>query len=88
MRNRVDLSRLPDGLVRVEASLRVDQMRREDSVDERRLAQARLAYGVGRVSRVRRAAVTTHAPTTITLNWKPRLRSLCSICAVMLSKPT
>ena len=24
-----------------------------------------------------------HPPTTITLNWKPRLRSLCSICRVI-----
>lgn len=29
-----------------------------------------------------------HVPTTITLNWKPRFKSLCSICWVMVSKPT
>lgn len=29
-----------------------------------------------------------HVPTQMTLNWKPRFRSLRSICEVMLSKPT
>ena len=29
-----------------------------------------------------------HLPTQMTLNWKPRFRSLRSICEVMLSKPT
>lgn len=30
----------------------------------------------------------SNAPTTMTLNWKPRFKSLCSICWVMVSKPT
>lgn len=43
MRDRLNLRRLPDRLVRLKPSLRVDQVRREDGVDERRLAQSRLA---------------------------------------------
>ena len=42
VRDGVDLRRLPDGLVRVETALRVDEVRREDSVDEGRLPQTRL----------------------------------------------
>ena len=30
----------------------------------------------------------SYTPTTITLNWKPRFKSLCSICWVIVSKPT
>jgi hypothetical protein len=33
-------------------------------------------------------ANSDHLPTTIMLNWKPRFKSLCSICCVMESKPT
>ena len=44
MRDGVDLRRLPHGLVSSETSLLVDEVRRKDGVDERRLAQARLTY--------------------------------------------
>lgn len=43
MRDRLNLRRLPDRLVRLKPTLRVDQVRRKDGVDERRLAQSRLA---------------------------------------------
>ena len=48
MRDGVNLRRLPDGLVRVETALRVDEVRREDSVDERRLSKTRLTYNHGK----------------------------------------
>lgn len=92
MRDGVDLSRLPHGLVRIETALGVDEVRRKDGVDERRLSETSLAWRhvdaseQGRVNA--NGIVIGDAPTTMTLNWKPRLRSLCSICWVMVSKPT
>ena len=44
MRDGVDLRRLSDRLVRLQAALRVNQVGREDGVDEGRLSEARLAY--------------------------------------------
>ena len=46
MRHRVNLRRLPDGLVRLQTSLRVNQMRRKNGVNQRRLSQTRLACNV------------------------------------------
>ena len=43
MRDGVNLSRLAHRLVRLQATLGVDEVRREDGVDERRLAQPRLS---------------------------------------------
>ena len=43
MGNGLDLRCLPNGLVRGKATLRVNEVRRENSVDERRLAQTSLA---------------------------------------------
>ena len=76
-------------LVGLEAALAVHQVRREDGVDERRLAETSLAC-----SWISWSAMTLHAgnvdclPTQMTLNWKPRLTLFFSICLVMLSKPT
>ena len=42
MRDGVNLGRLPDGLICVEASLRVDEVRRKYGVDKRRLSETRL----------------------------------------------
>lgn len=42
MRYRVNLSRLSDWLISLQPSLRVNQVRREDSVDQRRLSQTGL----------------------------------------------
>jgi hypothetical protein len=44
MRDGLDFRRLPHRLIRLKSPLGVDQMRREDSVDERRLAQPSLTY--------------------------------------------
>lgn len=44
MRDGVDLSRLPDRLIRLQAALGVNQVRREDSVDQRRLSETSLTY--------------------------------------------
>lgn len=91
MRDRLDLCRLADGLIRLDAPLGLDQMRRKQGVDQRRLAQAGLAWQQhdrGQHSCTRGARRPERAPTTMTLNWKPRLRSFCSIWRVMLSKPT
>ena len=44
MRHGVDLRRLPNGLIRLETALRVDEVGREDSVDERRLSETSLTY--------------------------------------------
>lgn len=43
MRDRLDLGRLPDRLIRFEATLRVDEVRRKDGVDHRGLAETALA---------------------------------------------
>lgn len=43
MRNSLNLGSLPDWLVGLQTTLRVDKVRRENGVDERRLAQAGLA---------------------------------------------
>ena len=43
MRDGVDLRGLPDGFVGLLPPLRVNQVRREDGVDERRLPETRLA---------------------------------------------
>jgi hypothetical protein len=44
MRSNLDLSSLPHRLVGHKTALRVDKVRRENSVDERRLAQPSLTY--------------------------------------------
>jgi hypothetical protein len=44
MRDGLNLCRLSHRLVRREAALRVNQVRRKDSVDERRLSQSSLAF--------------------------------------------
>ena len=44
MRDGVDLRRLPNGLIRLETALRVDEVGREDSVDKRRLSETSLTY--------------------------------------------
>ena len=44
MRDRLNLRRLPDRLVRLKPTLRVDQVRRKDGVDERRLSETGLAW--------------------------------------------
>lgn len=44
MRHGLNLCRLPDRLVRSETALRVNQVRRKDSVDKCRLSQSSLAY--------------------------------------------
>ena len=43
MRDGLNLGRLPDGLIRAQTTLGVNQVRREDGVDERRLSQTSLA---------------------------------------------
>lgn len=43
VRHSLDLGCLADGLVRLSATLGVDEVRREDGVDQRRLAETRLA---------------------------------------------
>ena len=48
MRNGLNLRRLPNRLVRLFASLRVDQMRSKNRVNERRLSKTRLAYNHGK----------------------------------------
>lgn len=91
MRDGVDLSRLPDRLIRLQATLRVNQVRREDGVDQRRLSKTRLTCRhIWRVKiHVLRPYMNSYCvPATMTLNWKPRFKSLCSICCVMVSKPT
>jgi len=44
MRNTLNLGGLSDRLVRFQTTLRVNQVRRENSIDERRLAQSGLPY--------------------------------------------
>lgn len=44
MRDGVDLSRLPDRLIRLQAALGVNQVRREDGVNQRRLSKTSLTY--------------------------------------------
>lgn len=44
MRNSLDLCRLSDRLVSFQTALGVNQVRRENSVDERRLSETRLPY--------------------------------------------
>ena len=44
MRDGLNLCRLSDRLVGREAALRVNQVRRKDSVDKRRLSQSSLAF--------------------------------------------
>ena len=48
MRDGVDLRRLPNGLIRLETALRVDEVGREDSVDERRLSETSLTCSMRR----------------------------------------
>lgn len=98
MRNCLDFSSLPDRFIRCEPTLRADKVRREDGVYESRLSQSSLACRYQKVkggwTRVSyrphkcRRKDESYAPTTMTLNWKPRFKSLCSICDVMESKPT
>ena len=92
MRRGLNLGGLAHGLVRLPATLRVDEVRRKDGVDERRLSETSLAWrhvDAGEQGRVNaNGVVIGDAPTTMTLNWKPRFKSLCSICWVIVSKPT
>jgi hypothetical protein len=43
MRDGVNVRRLPNRLIRLQTTLRVDKMRGKDGVDQRRLSQSRLA---------------------------------------------
>ncbi len=92
----VDLGRGACAKVRLGAALRVDEVRREERVDEGRLAKTGLAWEVSNPSsvfpslpppssspRAPPPPPDAYAPTTMTLNWKPRFRSLCSIWRVM-----
>lgn len=92
MRNRLNLSRLSNGLVRLLAALRVNQMRGKDRVNECRLSETSLACSRDSARSLETKIFLLKGrqclPTTITLNWKPRFKSLCSICCVMVSKPT
>ena len=89
MRHCLNLGRRPDRLVWRDAPLGVDEVRREDGVDERRLAQPGLAcVQRGQSRAIHCGEVLDAVPTQMTLNWKPRFSSFRSICDVMLSKPT
>jgi len=89
VRNGLNLGCLPDGLDGVEAALGVDKVRRKDGVDEGRLSEPGLTCSAHSFFSERLAcAVAGYLPTTMTLNWKPRLSSLCSIWRVIESKPT
>jgi len=44
MRNSLNFGGLPDRFIRYETPLRVDEVGRENSIDERRLAKSSLSY--------------------------------------------
>lgn len=98
MRHSLNFRRLSNWLVRLKTSLRINQVRRENGVDESRLSKTSLSYSplsrrhvlIEQASRQEAnfREKTRYIPTTITLNWKPRFKSLCSICCVIVSKPT
>jgi hypothetical protein len=89
VRDGLDFGGAADGLVRGETALAVHEVRGEDSVDERRLAEPCLACTQSLLeARTRSKPVRASLPTQMMLNWKPRFTSFFSICAVMLSKPT
>jgi hypothetical protein len=87
MRDGLDLGRAADGLVRLQASLAVHEMRCEDGVDQSRLSETSLACAWWLAMR-KYFDERVYEPTQMTLNWKPRFRSFFSIWEVMLSKPT
>lgn len=98
MRHSLNFRRLSNWLVRLKTSLRINQVRRENGVDESRLSKTSLPCSplnrrhvlIEQASRQEDnfREKTRYIPTTITLNWKPRFKSLCSICCVIVSKPT
>ena len=79
---------LSDLFVRSEPTFRINQVRREERVDQCRFSQTSLTCATNRIAvRTRQESSATdfhgvqegYAPTTITLNWKPLFKSLCSI---------
>jgi len=85
----MDFRCLSDLFIRSEPAFRINQVRREERVDQRRLPQTgltctsqsgpsvrnRLTYSAASFSDVQE----DYPPTTMTLNWKPLFKSLCSI---------
>jgi hypothetical protein len=82
----VDVGGAADLLVGLEATLAVHEVRGEEGVDERRLAETSLSCVA--LEAVVTGGYSTLIPTQMTLNWKPRFTDFLSICLVMLSKPT
>ena len=89
MGNGMDFRRLSDLFIRSEPAFRINQVRREERVDQRRLSQTSLTCANQNGARVRSRLISSatsfsdiqevYAPTTMTLNWKPLFKSLCSI---------
>ena len=79
-------------LIGGESSFGVNQVGRKDGVDQCRLSETGLTCEPTKSECAHICYITTfhvlYIPTQITLNWKPRFKSLRSICDVILSKPT
>lgn len=102
VRLRMDLGRRPRTVVWLGPSFRVHKVGCEEGIYEGGLAKTGLTYKRYRSSAPSKAHITEdpatshcqdcsgyrepNVPTTMTLNWKPRLRSLCSIWRVIATK--
>jgi len=85
----MDFRCLPDLFIRGEPAFRINQVRREERVDQRRLPQTGLTCASQNGPSVSNRTIYKEAspsdvqedypPTTMTLNWKPLFKSLCSI---------
>ena len=85
----------PGDVLRLDSSSRLDEVRCKKGIDQSGFAKTGLTWKYKATSvkccdqvlkRIRAnvaADETCYAPTTITLNWKPRFRSLCSIWRVI-----
>jgi len=85
----MDFRCLSDFFIRGEPAFRINQVRREERVDQRRLSQTGLTCASQNGPSVRNRTIYNaaspgdvqedYSPTTMTLNWKPLFKSLCSI---------
>ena len=89
MAHCLDLGGLPDWFIDIQSPFTFEEMRGKDGVYECRFAESCLAlqnevtWGNQDGSK-RDETRTNRRTTTMTLNWNPRLSSLCSIWRVML----
>lgn len=86
MRNSLNFSGWSDGLIWLQSTLWINQMRCKNGIDQCRFSKTSLTWTI--LAIIPWIAVLLIIPTQMTLNWNPLLSNLRSIWFVIVSKPT